>query len=173
MAETTARKTTRKATTAAKTTADTTAETTDSGFDFTALTPETVPAPVRQGGGRTRKDNPFDKWLQESMESKTVTGTRNGTETWVGEGRRIAVPSHDAAKEASNLIRYAANALNVGASVELTDANGNRIVKVGDLVTGKAEKVTITFAAKSRRQRHDNDNGSDSDSNATNAETTN
>lgn len=105
-------------------------------FDFTAIPVTDGTAPTRQGS-RTAGPNPFMDHLRDSMASRTDKGKG----AWMGKGKTLTVPKA-AAKQAVNLIRYAANRLNIGAAVsDIEDAAYHR----------PGGMVQINFAAKNRK----------------------
>lgn len=102
-------------------------------FDFSGVTVADGAAPTRTGS-REAMPNPFLDHLRASSDKRTDKGRG----TWIGQGKTLTVPEKQA-KAAVNLIRYAANRLNIGVTVAETPVAGN--------------KVRIDFAAKNRKQK--------------------
>lgn len=121
-------------------------------LDLSALSFADAPAPVRKSS-RSKADNPLTKVLQASWDA---VDTRDGSPTkgqlyrdfqnGKGSGKSVTVPRSQA-QEIVNLVRYAANDLELGSTI-VTNDNPNGT-------------TTITFAAKRRRA---NRKGSASDS---------
>lgn len=87
-----------------------------SGFDFASVKPVEAKVASRRGSS-ARKENPAIKWVQESWDARTQTGTRpDGTKVYQGKGMALTVP-HAAVTELLNLIRYAGRDLNIGTSI--------------------------------------------------------
>lgn len=112
-------------------------------LDLGSLKVEAADAPKRSGG-RTAGENPLvaemqDSWANRKFSHKVKTddGTRDA---YIGSGKQVTVPL--AHKQAvTNLIRNAANRLDLGSAIDYTDVPGG--------------KVRIRFAAKSRKQKRD------------------
>lgn len=102
-------------------------------FDFSGIQVSDGTAPTRTGS-REAMPNPFVDHLKASADKRTDKGKG----TWIGGGKTLTVPEKQA-KAAVNLIRYAANKLNLGVTVAETSVAGN--------------KVRIDFAAKNRKQK--------------------
>ena len=105
-------------------------------FDFAAIPVADGAAPTRQGS-RTAGPNPFIDHLRASAAERTDKGKG----AWIGKGKTLTVPLA-AAKQAVNLIRYAANRLNMGAAV--SDIEDKTYHRPGGM-------VQINFAAKNRK----------------------
>lgn len=102
-------------------------------FDFSGITVADGTAPTRTGS-REAMPNPFVAHLEASAAKRTDKGKG----AWIGQGKTLTVPEKQA-KAAVNLIRYAANRLNLGVTVAETPVAGS--------------KVRIDFAAKNRKQK--------------------
>lgn len=102
-------------------------------YDFSGIQVSDGDAPTRTGS-REAMPNPFLDHLKASADKRTDRGKG----TWIGGGKTLTVPEKQA-KAAVNLIRYAANRLNLGVTVAETSVAGN--------------KVRIDFAAKNRKQK--------------------
>lgn len=88
-------------------------------FDFNAVSVETVPADAvkstRNGRSRRVLATPFPAWVAQCKET--------------GEGMRITVPNADAAKEARDYLRAAAELADTGIRTALTEnADGSVVV---------------------------------------------
>lgn len=111
-------------------------------LDFSTLTVTTAEAPQRTGGGRRATVNPMMTHMQDSWNARKEWGNRkdeNGTPytVYLGEGREVTVPKANV-QQVLNLIRMAANKLNLGSVTQEEDVPGG--------------KVRISFAAKTRKR---------------------
>lgn len=114
-------------------------------LNLAALTFTDAPAPVRKSS-RTKGDNPLTKVLSASWEavdqregSPTKGQLYRDFQNGKGAGKAVTVPTSQA-QEVVNMIRYAANDLEIGSTIVATD-NPNKT-------------TTINFAAKKRRANH-------------------
>jgi hypothetical protein len=108
-------------------------------LDFTSLEVTDTETPIRAGRANSTGPNPFENHLKASAEKKTDRPKG----AWVGSAKAVTVPKEHA-KSVVNLIRYAANRLNMGSAIsDLDDPNLQRA----------GGKVQINFAAKSRKQK--------------------
>lgn len=93
--------------------------------------------PGRGGGGRPAKDNPFTPMLSESFAD--------------GRGRGITVERKDV-KEAVYLLRRAAQSIEIGVRIVLTDAKGNVVAPADIENLSERQKVRVLFQGKEKRK---------------------
>lgn len=109
--------------------------------DFlSGLSVETAALPEKVAREKKIKDNPFTAWLSESYADRS--------------GRAVTVPVANV-REVQNLIRYAANDLNIGARVVVQDSRGNVLDKnkITELVEkGSTAKVKVLFQGQDKRK---------------------
>ncbi len=109
--------------------------------DFlSGLSVETAALPEKVAREKKIKDNPFTAWLSESYADRS--------------GRSVTVPVANV-REVQNLIRYAANDLNIGARVVVQDSRGNVLDKnkITELVEkGSTAKVKVLFQGQDKRK---------------------
>lgn len=117
-------------------------------LDLSTLSVTDAPAPSRTG--RDRRDNPFTDVLVASSNNRTAQP--NGA--WKGAGKAVTVPKANVT-EVVNLIRYAANTLQMGSSVAYdtrdkapAEPQSGWNYGVNDVPAGS---VRIRFCSKSRK----------------------
>lgn len=120
-------------------------ETPKPAFDFSTLAPEVAELPKQN---RDAKPNPFVDYLAESYAEWSEDNSKGG--------RKVTVPAAHAT-EVRNLIRRAADGLNIGSRVVLLDSKGATIDQREPAKFPKSGNVTVMYCGRNRKARKSTD----------------